>query len=48
VYVLMNIHPLSVESNFKDESGHAIKLHVIKDYNANMGVVDKSHRMVNS
>jgi hypothetical protein len=44
----MNVHPLSVESNFKDESGHAIKLHVIKDYNANTGFVDKSDRMVNS
>ncbi|XP_023726519.1 piggyBac transposable element-derived protein 4 [Cryptotermes secundus] len=31
-----------------DESGHAIKPHVIEDYNAHMGFVDKSDRMVNS
>jgi hypothetical protein len=42
------MHHPSVEGNFKDESGRAIKPHLIEDYNANMGFVDKSDRMANS
>ena len=37
-----------VEGNFTQESGQAIKLCVVEDYNAHMGFVDKSDRMVNS
>ena len=37
-----------VEGNFTDDSGHAIKSRVVKDYNAYMGFVDKSDRTVNS
>jgi hypothetical protein len=37
-----------VDGNFWNESGHAVKPHVIEDYNAHMGFVDKSDRMVNS
>ncbi|PNF29671.1 PiggyBac transposable element-derived protein 4 [Cryptotermes secundus] len=48
VYVLTNLHPPPLEGNFRDESGHAVKPHVIEDYNAHMGFVDKSDRMVNS
>ncbi|PNF40809.1 hypothetical protein B7P43_G16650 [Cryptotermes secundus] len=48
VYVLMNMHPPPLEGNFRDESGHAVKPHVIEDYNAHMGFVDKSDRLVNS
>ncbi|PNF33655.1 hypothetical protein B7P43_G12341 [Cryptotermes secundus] len=48
VYVLMNMHPPLLDGNFQDESGHAVKPHVIEDYNAHMGFVDKSDRMVNS
>ncbi|XP_023704971.1 piggyBac transposable element-derived protein 4-like [Cryptotermes secundus] len=48
VYVLMNMHPPPLDGNFRDESGHAVKPHVIEDYNAHMGFVDKSERMVNS
>jgi hypothetical protein len=48
VYVLTNIHSPPVDGNFGDESGHAIKLHVIEDYNAHIGFVDKFDRMVNS
>jgi hypothetical protein len=32
----------------RDECGHAVKPHVIEDYNAHMCFVDKSDRMVNS
>jgi len=48
VYILMNMHAPPVEGNFTDESGQAIKPHVVEDYNAYMGFVDKSYRMVNS
>jgi len=34
VYILMNIHAPSVEGNFTDESGQAIKPRVVEDYNA--------------
>jgi hypothetical protein len=37
-----------VEGNFADESGQAIIPHVVEDYNAYMGFVDKADRMVNS
>jgi hypothetical protein len=40
MYVLSNMHPPPVDGNFRDESGHV--------YNAHMGFVDKSDRMVNS
>jgi len=48
VCVLTNMHTPPVEGNFCDESGCAVTLHVIEDYNAHMGYVDKSDRMVNS
>jgi hypothetical protein len=48
VYVLTNKHSPPVDGNFRDESGHAVKPHVIEDYNAHMGFVDKFDRMVNS
>jgi hypothetical protein len=37
-----------LEGNFTQESGQAIRLCVIEEYNAYMGFVDKSDRMVNS
>ena len=48
VCVLTNVHIPPVEGNFCDESGRAVKPHVIEDYNAHMGYVDKSDRMANS
>ena len=48
VYILTNMHAPPVEGNFTDESGQAIKPRVVEDYNAYMGFVDKSDRMVNS
>jgi len=48
VYILTNTHAPPVEGNFTDESGQAIKPRVVEDYNAYMGSVDKSDRMVNS
>jgi hypothetical protein len=50
VFVLTNMHSPPVDGNFRDESGNAtsIKPRAIKDYNAHMGFVDKSDRMVNS
>jgi hypothetical protein len=42
------MHTPPVEGNFTDESGQAIRPHVVEDYNAHMGYVDKSDRMVNS
>jgi len=48
VYILTNMHSPPVEGNFTDESGQAIKPRVAEDYNAYMGFVDKSDRMVNS
>ena len=48
VYLLTNMHTSPVEGNFCDESSHAVTPHVIEDYNAHVGYVDKSDRMVNS
>jgi hypothetical protein len=48
VYVLTNMHSSPVDGNFRDESGHDVKPHVIEDYNAHVDFVDKSDRMVNS
>jgi hypothetical protein len=48
VHVLTNMHSPPEDGNFRDESGHAVKPHVIEGYNAHMGFVDKSDRMVNS
>ena len=48
VYILTNMHAPPVEGNFTDKSGQAIKPRVAEDYNAYMGFVDKSDRMVNS
>ena len=42
------MHAPPVEGNFIQESGQAIKPHVVEDYTAYMGFVDKSDRMVNS
>jgi transposase len=48
VYVLTKMHSPPVDGNFQDQSGHAVKHHVIEDYNAHMGFVDRSDRMLNS
>jgi hypothetical protein len=48
VYILTNMHAPPVEGNFTQESGQAIRPGVIEDYNAYVGFVDKSDRMVNS
>jgi hypothetical protein len=37
-----------LDGNFGDKIDHAVKPHVVEDYNAHMGSVDKSDRMVNS
>ena len=44
----MNMHAPPVEGNFTQESGQAIRPCVVEDYNAYMGFVDKSHRIVSS
>jgi len=46
-YIPTNMHAPPVEGNFTDESGQAIKPRVAEDYDAYMGFVDKSDRMVN-
>jgi hypothetical protein len=48
VYVPTNMHSPPKDGNFRDESGHVVKPHVIEEYNAHMGFVDRSDRMVNS
>jgi hypothetical protein len=48
VYLLTNMHTPLLDGNFRDEAGHAVKLHVVEDYDAHMGFVCKSDRMVNS
>jgi len=48
VCILTNMHAPPAEGNFTQGSGQAIKPRVAEDYNANMGFVDKSDRMVNS
>jgi hypothetical protein len=48
VHILTNMHAPPVEGNFTQESGQAIEPRVVEDYNAYMGFVDKSDRMVNS
>jgi hypothetical protein len=48
VYFLTNMQAPPVEGNFTEESGQVIKPRVAEDYNAYMGFVDKSDRMVNS
>jgi len=48
VYILTNMNAPLVEGHFTHESGQAIKPRVVEDYNAYMGFVDKSDRMVNS
>jgi hypothetical protein len=40
------MHAPPVEGNFTQESGQAIKPRVVEDYNAYMGFVNKSDRMV--
>jgi hypothetical protein len=47
-YILVNMHAPLVEGIFTDGSGHAVKPCVIEDYNAHMGFMDKSDRMVDS
>jgi len=42
------MHAPPVERNFTQESGQAIKSRIVEDYNAHVGFVDKSNRMVNS
>jgi hypothetical protein len=42
------MHASPDEGHFTDESGQAIKPRVVEDYNAYMGFVNKSDRMVNS
>jgi hypothetical protein len=48
VYILTNTHAPPVERNFTQESGQDIRPRVVEDYNAHVGFVDKSERMVNS
>jgi hypothetical protein len=48
VYILTNMCTPPLDGNFQDEAGHAVTPHVVEDYNAHMGSVDKSDRMVNS
>jgi len=48
MYILTNMHTPPVEGNFTQESGQAIKPCVVEDYNAYMGFVDKSDRLVNN
>ena len=48
VYILTKMHATPVEGNFTQESGQAIKPHVAEDYNAYVGFVGKSDRMVKS
>jgi len=48
VSILTNTHAPTVEGNFTQESGQAIKPCAVEDYNAYMRFVDKSDRMVNS
>jgi hypothetical protein len=33
------MHTPPLDGNFRDEAGHAVKLHVVEDYNAHMGFV---------
>jgi hypothetical protein len=42
------MHASPVEGNFTQESAQAIKPRVVEDYNAYVGFVDKSDRIVNS
>jgi hypothetical protein len=42
------MHSPTVDGNFRDKSGHAVKPHVIEDYNAHIDFVNKSDRMVNT
>ena len=42
------MHAPPVEGNFTHESGQAIKPRIVEDYNAYMGFVDNTDRMVNS
>ena len=48
VYILTNMHAPPVEGNFTQESGQVIKPCIVEDYNAYMGFVGKSDRMVNN
>jgi hypothetical protein len=48
VYVLTNMHTPPLNCNFRDEADSVVKHHVVEDYNAHMGFVDKSDGMVNS
>ena len=48
VYIMTNMNAPPVEGNFTQESAQAIKPRVVENYNAYMGFVDKSDRMVNS
>ena len=48
VYILSNMYAPPVEGNFTQISGQAIKPRVVEGYNAYMGFMDKSDRMVNS
>jgi hypothetical protein len=48
VNILTNIHSLSLEGNFYDEHGKAVKLTIIPDYNRRIGYVDKLDCMTNS
>jgi len=48
VCILTNMHASPVEGNFTQESGQAIKPHIVEKCDAYVGFVDKSDRMVNS
>jgi hypothetical protein len=47
VYVLTNMHTPPLDFNFRDEAGHAVKPHVVENYDVHMGFVG-TDRMVNS
>jgi hypothetical protein len=42
------MHTPPFDDNFQDEAGHAVKPHIVEDYNAHICFVDKSDRMGNS
>ena len=48
MHMLSNIHDPPVEGNFCEESGNALKLAIVEDYNRYVGYVNKCGRMGNT
>ena len=48
VNIRMNIHSPSLEANFSDKRGKAVKPAIIQDYFRHMGYVENSDRIMNS